>query len=119
MPLARKWSGWLAVLGLAGGLGMASRFPALLQAVELGEVAFLKPVPVVLGVALLLIASLMLLVRGMTRGKLFAAAAALLLISRFRMATIDFSPWLWLALLVALAGAIIGFRRQGAPKAEA
>jgi uncharacterized membrane protein len=119
MLVARKWSGLLAGLGLVASLGMALRFPALLQAVELGEVVFLKPIPVIFGVALLLIASLMLLVRGRTRGKVFAVSAGLLLISRFRMPTIDFSFWLWLALLVALAGAFMGFRRQNVPKPEA
>jgi len=119
MPMARGSNGWVAGLGVVASLGMASRFPALLQAVALGEVVFLKPIPVVLGVALLLIASLRLLLRGTTRGKLFAVAAGLLLISRFRMPTIDFSFWLWLALLVALAGACLGFRRQSESKPTA
>lgn len=119
MPVARGWSGLVAGLGVMASTGMVSRFSSLVHAVEYGEVAVLKAIPVAAGVALLLVASLRLLARGATRGKGFAVACGLLAISQFRMPTVDFSFWLWLALAIALAGAITGFRTVAVRKSEA
>lgn len=80
-----------------------------------GEMSLVRGVSIVLGVLLLAVASARLMVKGFTRGKTFAFAAALLLVN-----LIHFHDWtvysyrLGPAVAIALVGAVMGFHvRRG------
>lgn len=112
------WNAWVACVGLAAYVGMLFRFPVLVQMVQQGEVSLVKAAPTVLGALMLLVASLGLLLRRPAREVLFAASAVLLLIGLWGLPTLVFSFWLWLAVLAAIVGAVLGFiRRRGTPAA--
>lgn len=102
---------FVACMGLVALVGMLFGAPVLLHMVQVGEVALLKAVPTVLGALLLLIGSLGLLMRRRVRGWCYAVAAIALLLGLFWLPPLLLSFWPWLAVLVACAGAIIGFRK--------
>jgi hypothetical protein len=91
---------------------MLFRFPLLVQMVQAGQIPLISALPTVFGAVLLLIACFGLLLRRPVRGWLFAVAAAALLVGLIWLPTLVFSFWLWLAVVVALAGALIGFRTR-------
>lgn len=118
MAGASSWNAPVACAGLAAYVGMLFRFPLLVQMVQAGEIAILSAVPSVLGALLLLVACFGLLLRRPVRAWLFAITAVALLVGLIWLPTLVFSFWLWLAVTVALAGTVIGFRakrRAGAP----
>lgn len=118
MAGSSSWNAPVACVGLAAFVGMLFRFPVLLHMLEDGEIAVVKALPTVIGALLLLVASLGLLMRRPARGWIFAIATAMLLIGLLWLPTLVFSVWLWLAVLAAFAGAVIGFRgRRGTPAA--
>ena len=113
-----SWNAPVACAGLAAYVGMLFRFPLLVQMVQAGEIAMLGAVPTVLGALLLLVACFGMLLKRPARGWLFALAAIALLIGLIWLPTLVFSFWLWLAVVVAVTGAAIGFRSRrhvGAP----
>ncbi|WP_157971372.1 hypothetical protein [Dyella sp. C9] len=99
----------IACVGLAGYVGMLFRFPVLVQMVQAGEIAVVKAVPTVIGALCLLVACLGLLLRRPARRWLFVVAAVLLLAGLLWLPTLVFSFWLWIAVVAALAGALLGF----------
>ena len=107
-----SWNAPVACAGLAAYVGMLFRFPLLVQMVQAGEIALVSALPTVLGALLLLVACFGLLLRRPARGWLFAIAAATLLVGLIWLPSLVFSFWLWLAVAVALAGTVIGFRTR-------
>jgi len=101
----------VACFGIVAFLGLMLCFPVLLQRVQIGEASVLHAAPVVVGALLLLTASICLLMRWAAYGWLFAIAAIELLLGLFWLPWLRLSPWPWLAVLAASAGAIIGFRK--------
>ncbi|HET6553771.1 MAG TPA: hypothetical protein VFG49_09560 [Dyella sp.] len=113
-----SWNAPVACLGLAAFVGMLFRFPVLLRLMEEGAVSLLRAAPTVIGALLLLVASLGLLLRRPARGRLFAVSAAALLLGLWWLPTLVFSFWLWMAVLAALIGAVMGFgTARGRPAA--
>lgn len=101
----------MACIGLLAFVGMLFLFPGLLQAVRSGVVAWPKVTPTVLGTLLMLIGSIGLLLRRPEGGWTYAVATIALLLGLFWLPSLRLSPWPWLAVLAASAGAIIGFRK--------
>lgn len=99
----------VACIGLLAFIGMLFAFPDVLQGWRSG-VAWPKAAPIALGALLLLIASVSLLLRRPEHGWIYAVAAISLLLGLFWLPSLRQSPWPWLAVLAACAGAIIGFR---------
>ncbi|WP_430392152.1 hypothetical protein [Dyella sp. 20L07] len=113
------WNTPIACVGLAAYVGMLFRFPLLVHMVQNGELSLLQAAPTVIGALLLLVGCLGLLLRRPPRGWLFAIATVALLIGLLWLPNLVFSFWLWMAVLAALAGALVGFRatRGGTPVA--
>ncbi|MFC4525743.1 hypothetical protein ISN76_00685 [Dyella halodurans] len=118
MAATSSWNAPVACAGLAAYVGMLFRFPLLVQMVQAGEIALLSAVPTVLGALLLLVACFGLLLRRPIRGWLFAIAAVALLVGLIWLPSLVFSFWLWLAVVVAVAGTVIGFRSRRRAGAE-
>jgi hypothetical protein len=113
----------VACFGLAACLCTWRLARVLPVVMPTGEMSLLRGLSIILGVLLLAVASLRLLLKGFTHGKMFAIAAALLLSN-----LIHFYDWsmYWYDLgpgeVMALVGAVMGFRaRRDAqlPTAEA
>ncbi|ULU25999.1 hypothetical protein [Dyella terrae] len=101
----------MACIGLLAFLGMLFPLSVLLPMVSSGELSWLRLVPTLAGVLLLLVASTLLLFRRPEHGWTFAITAiALLLGMSWLHAALSF--WHWLAIAAAAAGAIIGFRKE-------
>ena len=100
----------VACAGLAAYVGMLFRFPVLAHMVQNGEISLLQAAPTVIGALLLLVACLGLLLRRPARGWLFAIAAVALLIGPLWLPNMVFTFWLWIAVAMALVGALIRFR---------
>lgn len=111
MTATRSRNVLVACIGLLAFLGLLFPLSTLLSMVSTGEVSLLRVVPTVLGALLLLIASLVLLFRKPEHGWTFAVATIALLLGMSWLHATS-SPWHWLAIAAAAAGAIIGFRKE-------
>jgi hypothetical protein len=103
------WSGPVACLGLLACANMWRLALVLPTVISTGEMSVLRGASMVLGVLLLAVASVRLLVKGATHGKMFAIAAVLMLFDLLRYYDWPvYSYRLGPGVLMALVGAVMG-----------